>query len=215
MSSRRTIILVAAIVVAALATYVLLNYVHGVEDKAKPNPVPVYAISEEIKRGTPGLTVAMPGMMSSSGTKRMISFSGLPQLASAALVPEIAVSLMKDRRSTTRASLEVTREAIVRSLTFPVTVHAETHRHIDVALRDALRADVAVTRRAFDLGANVRRVIEPDVRLRGIAEHALPREITTLLSHLGDLTDTRAIGGNVSMAAHAGPHARKASHRPF
>jgi len=66
-SSRRTIILVAAIVVAALATYVLLNYVHGVEDKAKPNPVPVYAISEEIKRGTPGVDVK-----STSITKKVI-----------------------------------------------------------------------------------------------------------------------------------------------
>ena len=42
---------------------------------------------------TPGFIVAMPGMMSSSGTKRMISFSGLPQLASAALVPEIGGEL--------------------------------------------------------------------------------------------------------------------------
>jgi Flp pilus assembly protein CpaB len=56
-SSRRTIILVAAIVVAALATYVLLNYVRGVEDKAKPNPVQVYAISEEIRRGSPGVEI--------------------------------------------------------------------------------------------------------------------------------------------------------------
>ena len=113
------------------------------------------------------------------------------------------------------ASLEMTREAIVRSLAFSVTVHAETHRHIDITLCDALRADVAVTRRAFDLRANVRRVIEPDVRLRGIAEHALPCEVTTLLPHLRDLTDTGAIGGNVSMAAHTSSHARKASHRPF
>jgi Flp pilus assembly protein CpaB len=56
-SSRRTIILVAAIVVAALATYVLLNYVRGVEEKAKPNPVSVYMISDEIKRGSPGVEV--------------------------------------------------------------------------------------------------------------------------------------------------------------
>jgi Flp pilus assembly protein CpaB len=49
--------LVAAIVVAALATYVLLNYVRGVEEKAKPNPVSVYMISDEIKRGTPGVDV--------------------------------------------------------------------------------------------------------------------------------------------------------------
>jgi Flp pilus assembly protein CpaB len=56
-SSRRTIILVAAIVVAALATYVLLNYVRGVEDNAKQNPTQVYAISEEIKRGSAGAEV--------------------------------------------------------------------------------------------------------------------------------------------------------------
>jgi Flp pilus assembly protein CpaB len=49
--------LVAAIVVAALATYVLLNYVRGVEEKAKPNPVSVYMISDEIKRGSPGVEV--------------------------------------------------------------------------------------------------------------------------------------------------------------
>ena len=82
-------------------------------------------------------------------------------------------------------------------------------------MHDALRADVAMTRRAFDLGADVRRVIEPDVRLRRIAEHALPCEVTALLSHLRDLTDAGAIGGNVSMAAHTSPHARKASHRPL
>lgn len=57
MSSRRTIILVASIVVAALATYVLFNYIKGVEARSKPNPVTVYMISEEIKRGTPGADV--------------------------------------------------------------------------------------------------------------------------------------------------------------
>src|SRR5687768_5524569 len=48
---------------------------------------------------TLGFHTAWPGTMSSSGTKRISVFSGLPQLASAALVPEIAVSLMKERRS--------------------------------------------------------------------------------------------------------------------
>src|SRR5688572_33041307 len=104
---------------------------------------------------TPGFIVAMPGMMSSSGTKRMISFSGLPQLASAALVPETAVSLMKDRRSITCS--EVTREAVIRSVPLPVTVHAEAHRHVDIALSDALRADIAVGGRALDVGADVTR----------------------------------------------------------
>jgi hypothetical protein len=44
---------------------------------------------------TPGLKIAAPGTMSSSGTKRMSCVSGTPQLAMAALVPETAVSLMK------------------------------------------------------------------------------------------------------------------------
>jgi Flp pilus assembly protein CpaB len=34
-----------------------LNYVRGVEEKAKPNPVSVYMISDEIKRGSPGVEV--------------------------------------------------------------------------------------------------------------------------------------------------------------
>jgi hypothetical protein len=42
-----------------------------------------------------GFHVEMPGTSSSSGMKRMIWFSGLPHAVSAALVPEIAVSLMK------------------------------------------------------------------------------------------------------------------------
>ncbi len=57
MNSRRTVILVAAIVVGALATYVLLNYVRGVEDRAKPNPVQVYTITDLIKRGSSGTEV--------------------------------------------------------------------------------------------------------------------------------------------------------------
>ena len=38
-------------------------------------------------------------------------------------------------------------------------------------------ADVAVARRALDLGPDVRRMVEPDVRLRWISEHALPGEV--------------------------------------
>src|SRR5262245_66350856 len=105
----------------------------------------------------------------------------------------------------------MTGQAIIRCLALPMTVHAETHRHVDVSLRHALRADVAVAGRALDLGANVRRVVEPHVRLCRVAEHALPREIASLFSHLRDLTNTRAIGRDVAMAAHAGQHARETS----
>ena len=48
---------------------------------------------------TLGFHTAMPGVISSSGTKRINWCSGLPQPASAALVPVMAVTLMKRRRS--------------------------------------------------------------------------------------------------------------------
>ena len=48
---------------------------------------------------TLGFHVAMPGTSSSSGMNRITWFSGLPHAVSAAVVPEMAVSLMKCRRS--------------------------------------------------------------------------------------------------------------------
>ena len=96
-----------------------------------------------------------------------------------------------------------------------MTVHAEAHRHIDISLRGALRRNVAVARRAFDLGSNVRRVIEPDVRLRRIPEHALPGEVAPLFAHLRDLPDARAVRRDGAMAGHAGPHARQSCDGPF
>ena len=61
---------------------------------------------------TLGFHTAWPGTMSSSGTKRISVFSGLPQLASAALVLEIAVSLMKDRRSITRSEVTGQKQSV-------------------------------------------------------------------------------------------------------
>ena len=58
-----------------------------------------------------------------------------------------------------------------------MTVHAEAHVEIDVALGHRLVRDVAVTGRALDVGADVRRVVEADVRLAREAVDALPREI--------------------------------------
>ncbi len=48
---------------------------------------------------TLGFQTAIPGVSSSSGTKRISWCSGLPQPASAALVPVMAVTLKKRRRS--------------------------------------------------------------------------------------------------------------------
>lgn len=56
MSSRRTVILIAAIVVGALAALGLLNYVRGIEDRANGNAerVKVFKIAEPIPKGTFG-----------------------------------------------------------------------------------------------------------------------------------------------------------------
>src|SRR5262245_52714825 len=108
---------------------------------------------------TLGFQVATPGMMSSSGTNLINWFSGLPQLASVALVPVMAVSLMKERRSIS-GWLEVTGQAVDRRLALVVAVHAEAHRVFDTPLSHRLLSDVAVAGRALDLGANVRSVVE-------------------------------------------------------
>lgn len=60
MSQRRTLILVAAIAIGALASFLVWNYVNGVQDEAFNNAeqVPVYLVKESIPRGTPGLDAA-------------------------------------------------------------------------------------------------------------------------------------------------------------
>jgi Flp pilus assembly protein CpaB len=55
-SQRRTLILVAAIAIGALSSFLVWNYVNGVEDEAFDNAeqVPVYLVKEAIPRGTDG-----------------------------------------------------------------------------------------------------------------------------------------------------------------
>ncbi len=57
MSQRRTLILVAAVVIGALASFLVWNYVNGVRDEAYDNAerVPVYLVKADIGRGTTGL----------------------------------------------------------------------------------------------------------------------------------------------------------------
>src|ERR1041384_3401843 len=127
---------------------------------------------------TPGFHAATPGMMSSAGTKRTRGAAGLSQPASAALVSVTAVSLMKERRSISDwVPLEMAGQTVGRDLSCVLAVHAIPHRQVDVPLRDGLFRDVAVTGRAFNLCADVGRVIEPHVRHRRIAVDPLPRQI--------------------------------------
>src|SRR5918995_854853 len=94
----------------------------------------------------------------------MIWFPGFPQLASAALVPLTAVSLMKERLSiSSDPCLEVAGQAINGRLALVVAVDAEPHRVLDVSLRNRLLGDVAVTGGAVDLCADMGRVVELDV----------------------------------------------------
>lgn len=57
MSQRRTLILVAAICIGALSSFLVWNYVNGVEDDALDGAeqVPVYLVKQTIPRSTPGL----------------------------------------------------------------------------------------------------------------------------------------------------------------
>src|SRR4051794_38446588 len=91
-------------------------------------------------------------------------------------------------------------QAVIWGVFFPMTVHAIPHVEVDIALRNRLVRDVAMTRRAFDVGADVRRVIEPDVRTVAVAVDALPVEIDPLLRHLRDLLDARLVRRNRCVA---------------
>lgn len=56
MSSRRTLILIAAIAIGAVAAYALFNYVGGIEDRANQEAerVPVFKVERDIPKGFPG-----------------------------------------------------------------------------------------------------------------------------------------------------------------
>ena len=56
MSSRRTLILIAAVLVGAIAAYALCTYVGGIEDEANDNAerVEIFKIVQDIPKGTFG-----------------------------------------------------------------------------------------------------------------------------------------------------------------
>lgn len=68
MSSRRSLILIGAILVGIIAAFLLYNYVQGIENKANEDAVlqPVYAAKADIKRGVTGQQAAADGTIASS-----------------------------------------------------------------------------------------------------------------------------------------------------
>ena len=65
MSSRRTLILIAAVLVGAIAAYSLFTYVGGIEDEANNNAerVKIYKIVQDIPKGTFGDEAFAQGMI--------------------------------------------------------------------------------------------------------------------------------------------------------
>ena len=111
------------------------------------------------------------------------------------------------------SNLVVTGQTIVRCVLLLVTVHAEAHGEIDIPLGHGLLRDAAVTRRAFHLCPEVRRVIEPHVRRVRVAIDALPRNVDAGLLIVRYLLDERPIGRNRVVTDHARLHARQPGHR--
>src|SRR4029077_2224949 len=110
---------------------------------------------------------------------------------------------------------EMTRQTIVRGVLLPVTVHAESHIQVHVALRDRLLRDRTMTRRAFHVRADVRRVIEADMRFVRVPVDALPREIVAALLEVRDLLDERFIGRDRVVTDHARLDAGQTGDRPL
>lgn len=65
MANRRTLILIAAIVVGALAAFAIFNYVQGIEDEANDNArrVRVIRVAQDVPRGLPGVTARDEGYL--------------------------------------------------------------------------------------------------------------------------------------------------------
>jgi hypothetical protein len=109
----------------------------------------------------------------------------------------------------------MTGDAIDRCTLLLVAIDTETHGVIDFALGDGLLAHVAMTDRAIDAGANVRRVIKFHVRLGLEAIDTLPGNVLATRFVCGELFDFGLIGGDDLMAGHAEIDARYARVRPL
>lgn len=106
-------------------------------------------------------------------------------------------------------------EAIVRCPLLLMTIDAKPHRVIDGALRHGHLRQVAVTGRALDLGADVRRMIEPHVRFFEKSVNALPRHVLAASRVVAQRLNARIRRiADIFMTGHAEVHARYAGPRP-
>ncbi len=134
----------------------------------------------------------------------------MPQLASVALDPVMAETLMNCLRSI----LIMTSQAVDRRALLLVTVKAESHRVIDDALGYRHLREIAVAVRTVDLRPDVRRMIEPHVRFSNESINPLPGDIFTALRARAQRLDSRIAGvSDVFVTAHADIDARNSCPR--
>lgn len=72
MSSRRTLILIAAIAVGAIAAFALYSWVQGIEDRANEDAerIQVYKVAQDTPKGTPGEQAVADGLVEQSEIPR-------------------------------------------------------------------------------------------------------------------------------------------------
>lgn len=89
-----------------------------------------------------------------------------------------------------------------------MAIGAKAHRVIHFALGDGLLPHIAVADRTIYARANVRRMIELDVRRWFEAVDSLPRNVLAACAIRRELLDLRLVRGNYLMASHTEIDAR-------
>ena len=110
----------------------------------------------------------------------------------------------------------MTDETVVRCLFRLVTLDAKAHRVIDNSFGHGHGCDVAMACGAVDLGANVRRMVETNVRLVEKPVNTLPGQILSSFCIVPDHDNPRVIRvADIGVAADADIHARNSGNRAF
>src|SRR5437667_732495 len=137
-------------------------------------------------------------------------------LRPAGLALHAAASLNCHRAGPPTSISVVTRQAVVRRPLLPVAIEAESHRVIDDTLSDGHLREIAMTGRALHLRPDMRRMIEPHVRLFHKSINPLPCDILTTLCGRAQRLDSRiARFADLLMTAHTYIDAGKAGARPL
>jgi len=110
----------------------------------------------------------------------------------------------------------VARQAVDGRRLLPMAINAKAHGVVDGPLGDGHLREIAMTGRALDLCSNMRRVIEPQVRLSKEPVNALPGEVFSTLCMIAQRLDSRIAGvANVLMTTHTDIDAWNSRARPL